>query len=54
MELPSAYPNHLNAPPPIVMPHLIALGINHHTTYYPRLPRPTPIADGEVIHGLFG
>jgi hypothetical protein len=31
-----------------------ALGINHHTTYYPRLPRPTSIADGEVIHGLFG
>jgi hypothetical protein len=30
-----------------------ALGIDHHTTYYPRLPRPTPIADGEVIQGLF-
>lgn len=31
-----------------------ALGVDHHTTYYPRLPRPTPIAQGEVIHGLFG
>ncbi len=30
-----------------------ALGINHHTTYYPRLPRPTPLAEGEVIPGLF-
>ncbi len=30
-----------------------ALGIDHHTTYYPRLPRPTPLAEGEVIHGLF-
>jgi len=30
-----------------------ALGLDVHTTYYPRLPRPTPIADGEVIHGLF-
>jgi uncharacterized protein (DUF1501 family) len=30
-----------------------ALGLNPHTTYYPRLPRPTPIADGEVIQGLF-
>ena len=30
-----------------------ALGIDHHTTYFPRLPRPTPIADGSVIDGLF-
>jgi hypothetical protein len=30
-----------------------ALGIDHHTTYYPRLPRPTPLADGKVIDGLF-
>lgn len=30
-----------------------ALGIDHHTTYYPRLPRPTPLADGSVIDGLF-
>jgi hypothetical protein len=30
-----------------------ALGLNPHTTYYPRLPRPTPIAEGEVIQGLF-
>lgn len=30
-----------------------ALGIDHHTTYYPRLPRPTPLAEGEVIDGLF-
>jgi hypothetical protein len=31
-----------------------ALGIDHHRTYFPRLPRPTPIADGDVIDGLFG
>ena len=31
-----------------------ALGIDHHRTYFPRLPRPTPIADGQVIDGLFG
>jgi hypothetical protein len=31
-----------------------ALGLDPHTTYYPRLPRPTPIAAGEVIQGLFG
>ena len=31
-----------------------ALGIDHHRTYFPRLPRPTPIADGQVIEGLFG
>ena len=30
-----------------------ALGINPHNTYFPRLPRPTPIADGQVIDGLF-
>lgn len=30
-----------------------ALGIDHHHTYFPRLPRPTPIADGRVIEGLF-
>jgi hypothetical protein len=30
-----------------------ALGIDHHTTYFPRLPRPTPLAEGEVIDGLF-
>lgn len=30
-----------------------ALGINAHTTYFPRLPRPTPIAAGQVIEGLF-
>jgi len=30
-----------------------ALGINHHGTYFPRLPRPTPIADGRVIEGVF-
>jgi hypothetical protein len=30
-----------------------ALGYDPHTTYYPRLPRPTPIAGGEVIQGLF-
>ena len=31
-----------------------ALGIDPHRTYFPRLPRPTPIADGQVIDGLFG
>ena len=31
-----------------------ALGIDAHRTYFPRLPRPTPIADGQVIEGLFG
>ena len=31
-----------------------ALGIDHHRTYFPRLPRPTPIADGQVIDDLFG
>lgn len=30
-----------------------ALGIDAHRTYFPRLPRPTPIADGQVIDGLF-
>lgn len=30
-----------------------ALGIDAHTTYYPRLPRPTRIAEGSVIDGLF-
>ncbi len=30
-----------------------ALGIDHHATYFPRLPRPTAIADGEIIEGLF-
>ena len=30
-----------------------ALGIDPHRTYFPRLPRPTPIADGEVIRELF-
>jgi hypothetical protein len=30
-----------------------ALGIDHHRTYFPRLPRPTPIAAGDVIEGLF-
>jgi hypothetical protein len=29
------------------------LGIDHHRTYFPRLTRPTPIADGQVIDGLF-
>lgn len=52
-----------NGAAPITRPHTPAdfaasiyhaLGIDHHTTYYPRLPRPTPIADGQVIHGLFG
>lgn len=30
-----------------------ALGLDPHRTYFPRLPRPTPIADGQVIDGLF-
>ena len=30
-----------------------ALGLDAHTTYYPRLPRPTRIAEGNVIDGLF-
>ncbi len=30
-----------------------ALGIDSHRTYFPRLPRPTPIATGQVIDGLF-
>ena len=30
-----------------------ALGIDHRATYFPRLPRPTQIADGNVIEGLF-
>ncbi len=29
------------------------LGLDPHRTYFPRLPRPTPIADGQVIDGLF-
>jgi hypothetical protein len=29
------------------------LGIDPHQTYFPRLTRPTPIADGQVIDGLF-
>ncbi len=29
------------------------LGLDHHRTYFPRLSRPTPIADGQVIDGLF-
>ena len=29
-----------------------ALHLDHHRTYFPRLPRPTPIADGRVIEGL--
>ncbi len=31
-----------------------ALGIDAHRTYFPRLPRPTPIASGQVIKELFG
>jgi len=31
-----------------------ALNIDHHRTYFPRLSRPTPIANGQVIDGLFG
>jgi hypothetical protein len=30
-----------------------ALGLDPHLTYFPRIPRPTPIATGEVIDGLF-
>lgn len=30
-----------------------ALGLDPHRTYFPRLSRPTPIADGQVIDGLF-
>ena len=30
-----------------------ALGMDANTTYYPRLPRPTKIAEGEVVEGLF-
>ena len=30
-----------------------ALGIDPHRTYFPRLTRPTPIASGSVIDGLF-
>lgn len=30
-----------------------ALGVDPHRTYFPRLPRPTPIADGQIIDGLF-
>jgi hypothetical protein len=30
-----------------------ALGIDPHNTYFPRLPRPTPISTGSVIDGLF-
>lgn len=30
-----------------------ALGINPHSTYFPRLTRPTPISPGQVIDGLF-
>ena len=30
-----------------------AVGLDPHTTYYPRLPRPTRISEGEVIDGLF-
>ena len=30
-----------------------ALGLDPHRTHFPRLPRPTPIADGAVIDGLF-
>lgn len=29
------------------------MGIDGHKTYFPRLTRPTPIADGQVIEGLF-
>ncbi len=31
-----------------------AVGIDPHGTHFPRLPRPTPIAAGQVIDGLFG
>ncbi|MEQ8853083.1 DUF1501 domain-containing protein [Gimesia sp.] len=30
-----------------------ALGIDAHQTYFPRLARPTPVAAGELIEGLF-
>jgi len=30
-----------------------ALGVDPHRTYFPRKPRPTPIADGDVIRALF-
>ncbi|GAB4155353.1 MAG: DUF1501 domain-containing protein [Planctomycetaceae bacterium] len=30
-----------------------ALGIDAHHTYYPRLPRPTRISEGDIIEGLF-
>jgi len=30
-----------------------ALGIDPYATHFPRLPRPTPIAEGRVIEGLF-
>ncbi len=30
-----------------------AIGLDPHKTFYPRLPRPTKIAEGEVIEGLF-
>jgi Protein of unknown function (DUF1501) len=30
-----------------------ALGMDAHRTYFPRLTRPTPIASGSVIEGLF-
>ena len=31
-----------------------ALGIDPFHTHFPRLTRPTPIAEGSVIEGLFG
>jgi hypothetical protein len=31
-----------------------ALGIDPHQTYFPRITRPTPITNGQVIDGLFG
>lgn len=31
-----------------------ALGLDPHSTHFPRLTRPTPIANGQVIDGLFG
>ncbi|MCP4782121.1 MAG: DUF1501 domain-containing protein [Fuerstiella sp.] len=31
-----------------------AFGIDPHTTYYPRITRPTTISSGAVIDGLFG
>ena len=34
-------------------PASTVLGIDPHKTYFPRLPRPTPITDGQVIDGLF-